>query len=70
MFWSSFIKPLKEYLLYIEAVKEAVTRRDSVQIEYELTIEELKKKRAEKELVGFDRIFVINKIHLANLMFF
>jgi hypothetical protein len=43
-------------------VKEAVTRRDSVQIEYELTVEELQKKRVEKELVGFDRIFLIKKI--------
>jgi sorting nexin-7/30 len=49
-------KPLKEYLLYIEAVKEALTRRDSVQIEYELTVDELKKKRTEKELVSFYRI--------------
>jgi sorting nexin-7/30 len=50
-FTPSMAQPLKEYLLYIEAVKEAVTRRDSVQIEYELTVEELKKKRAEKELL-------------------
>jgi hypothetical protein len=43
-------------------VKEAVTRRDSVQIEYELTVEELKKKRAEKELVCFDKIFLMKKM--------
>ncbi|XP_063229993.1 sorting nexin-7-like [Bacillus rossius redtenbacheri] len=42
-------QPLKEYLLYIDAVKEALSRRDSVQIEYELTLEELKRKRQEKE---------------------
>ncbi|KAJ9593180.1 hypothetical protein L9F63_015277, partial [Diploptera punctata] len=41
----------QEYLLYIEAVKEALTRRDSVQIEFELTVEELKKKRTEKEML-------------------
>jgi sorting nexin-7/30 len=51
-FFLNFLKPLKEYLLYIEAVKEALTRRDSFQIEYELTVEELKKKRGEKELVS------------------
>jgi hypothetical protein len=56
LFCFTFFKPLKEYLLYIEAVKEALTRRDSVQIEYELTVEELKKKRAEKDLVSFCRI--------------
>ncbi|XP_021925634.1 sorting nexin-7-like [Zootermopsis nevadensis] len=44
-------QPLKEYVLYIEAVKEALNRRDSVQIEYELTVEELKKKRAEKDVL-------------------
>jgi sorting nexin-7/30 len=53
------LKPLKEYLLYIEAVKEALTRRDSVQIEYELTVDELKKKRTEKELVSFYKINVL-----------
>lgn len=50
-FTPNIAQPLKEYLLYIEAVKEALTRRDSVQIEYELTVEELKKKRTEKELL-------------------
>lgn len=50
-FTPNIAQPLKEYLLYIEAVKEAVTRRDSVQIEYELTVEELQKKRVEKELL-------------------
>ncbi|PNF32711.1 Sorting nexin-7 [Cryptotermes secundus] len=50
-FTPNIVQPLKEYLLYIEAVKEALTRRDSVQIEYELTVEELKKKRAEKDLL-------------------
>jgi sorting nexin-7/30 len=50
------LKPLREYLLYIEAVKEALTRRDSIQIEYELTVEELRKKKTEKELVSFYRI--------------
>nr|CAD7599503.1 unnamed protein product [Timema genevievae] len=43
------VQPLKEYLLYVEAVKETLTRRDSVQIEYELTQEELNKRRLEKD---------------------
>nr|CAD7398034.1 unnamed protein product [Timema cristinae] len=43
------VQPLKEYLLYVEAVKETLTRRDSVQIEYELTVEELNKRRLEKD---------------------
>ncbi|PSN51060.1 hypothetical protein C0J52_01520 [Blattella germanica] len=37
-FTPSIAQPLKEYLLYIDAVKEALTRRDSVQIEFELTL--------------------------------
>jgi sorting nexin-7/30 len=62
LFYSSFLKPLKEYLLYIEAVKEALNRRDSVQIEYELTVEELKKKRAEKHVVSLYGICLMNKM--------
>ncbi|XP_066992719.1 sorting nexin-7 [Anabrus simplex] len=48
-FTPNIAQPLKEYLLYVEAVKESLARRDSVQIEFELTVEELKKKRIEKE---------------------
>ncbi|KAK7872738.1 hypothetical protein R5R35_011873 [Gryllus longicercus] len=48
-FTTTIAQPLKEYLLYIDAVKEALARRDSVQIEYELTVDDLKKKRIEKE---------------------
>lgn len=44
-------QPLKEFLLYIEAVKESLGRRDAIQIEYELVLEELSKKKAEKEQV-------------------
>ncbi|KAF4518509.1 hypothetical protein B566_EDAN009709 [Ephemera danica] len=32
-------QPLKEFLLYIDAVKEALNRRDATQIEFELTLE-------------------------------
>jgi sorting nexin-7/30 len=50
-------QPLKEFILYIEAVKESLGRRDAIQIEYELVLEELSKKKAEKEqvvLIYFD----------------
>lgn len=56
------VQPLKEYLLYIEAVKEVLTRRDSVQIEYELTVEELKKKRAEKATTASIKLAVWSSI--------
>ncbi|KAJ1522132.1 hypothetical protein ONE63_002443 [Megalurothrips usitatus] len=48
-FSPNFEQPLKEYLLYVDAVKEALQRRDAVQIEYELAVDELNKKRNEKE---------------------
>lgn len=50
-FSPNFEQPLKEYLLYIDAVKEALQRRDLVQIEYEAAVDELNKKRNEKELL-------------------
>lgn len=46
----------KEYTVYIDAVKDALSRRDCMQIDYELTVDELTKKRQEKEQVHFDFI--------------
>ncbi|XP_034941300.1 sorting nexin-30-like [Chelonus insularis] len=39
----------REYIAYVESVKDALTRRDNMQIEYELTIDELSKRRTEKD---------------------
>ncbi|XP_003701174.1 sorting nexin-30 [Megachile rotundata] len=39
----------REYISYIDAVKGALSRRDSMQIEYEMTIEDLAKKKLEKD---------------------
>ncbi|XP_043472791.1 sorting nexin-30-like [Leptopilina heterotoma] len=41
----------KEYVAYIEAVKDALSRRNSMQIEYEMTVDELSKRRLEKDQV-------------------
>lgn len=41
----------REYVSYIEAVKNALSRRDSMQIEYEITVDLLAKKRSEKDQV-------------------
>ena len=41
----------REYVSYIEAVKNALSRRDSMQIEYEITIDVLAKRRLEKDQV-------------------
>lgn len=46
---SRVCEPLREYLLYSDAVKDAMKRRDQFQIEQELSADELNKKRLEKE---------------------
>ncbi|XP_046670781.1 sorting nexin-30-like [Homalodisca vitripennis] len=45
----NFSQPLKEYLLYLESINEALERRDAIQIEYELAVEELNKLKTEKD---------------------
>ncbi|XP_029640927.1 sorting nexin-30-like isoform X1 [Octopus sinensis] len=45
----SFCQPLKEYMLYTEAVKTVLRRRDAIQAEYDWTIDELDKKKDERE---------------------
>lgn len=37
--------PVKEYLLYADSVKEALLRRDTVQVQYESSIEEIHRKK-------------------------
>ncbi|KAL0276800.1 UNVERIFIED_CONTAM: hypothetical protein PYX00_004293 [Menopon gallinae] len=59
-------QPLKEYLLYTEAVKEALVRRDNIEINYRLLAEALEKKKQEKEelLAGGKRVqftYVVDK---------
>lgn len=44
----------KEYVAYIEAVKDALNRRDTMQVEYEMTVDDLAKRRLEKDQVGPD----------------
>ncbi|XP_064625528.1 sorting nexin-30-like isoform X2 [Lineus longissimus] len=44
-----FSQPLREYLLYTEAIKSVLRRRDAIQMEYELTLDELNKKKDERE---------------------
>ncbi|KAF7387299.1 hypothetical protein HZH68_012976 [Vespula germanica] len=39
----------REYVTYIDAVKNALSRRDSMQIEYEIIIDEIAKRRVEKD---------------------
>ncbi|XP_012288699.1 sorting nexin-30-like [Orussus abietinus] len=39
----------RDYIAYVDAVKDALARRDSMQAEYEMTVEELAKYRIEKD---------------------
>ncbi|KAI5755346.1 hypothetical protein M8J77_016130 [Diaphorina citri] len=41
--------PMKDYLMYIDAVKQVLARRDVIQAEHDMCGEELQKKTAEKE---------------------
>ncbi|XP_074640780.1 sorting nexin-30-like [Tubulanus polymorphus] len=44
-------QPIKEYILYSDAIKAVLRRRDAIQMEYELTIEELNRKKDERDHV-------------------
>ncbi|KAL5016052.1 hypothetical protein ScPMuIL_005641 [Solemya velum] len=46
-----FSQPVREYMLYSEAIKAVLRRRDAIQMEYDLTVEELNKKKDEREHV-------------------
>ncbi|XP_033737677.1 sorting nexin-30-like [Pecten maximus] len=48
---ANFSQPLKEYTLYCDAIKAVLRRRDAIQMEYDMTIEELSKKKDEREQV-------------------
>lgn len=43
----------REYITYIDAVKDALSRRDTMQIEYEMTAEELTKRKTERDQVRY-----------------
>ncbi|XP_050397975.2 sorting nexin-30 [Patella vulgata] len=46
-----FAQPLKEYILYTESVKGVLRRRDAMQMEYDMIVEELAKKKEEREQI-------------------
>jgi sorting nexin-7/30 len=45
----SALQPLKEYYLYTDSVKQVLKRRDAIQMDYELALDELAKKEEELE---------------------
>lgn len=44
-----FMEPIHEYVLYADAIKSTLKHRDTIHMEYEVTLEELSRKKAEKE---------------------
>lgn len=56
----------REYIAYIDSVKDALSRRDTMQIEYELTVEELSKRRLEKDQVNSKRFLFLLKTRRLN----
>lgn len=61
----SFPDEIREYLAYIDAVRDTLSRRDTMQIEYELTVDELAKKRQEKDQVyDYTHTYVLPKFIL------
>lgn len=44
--------PIREFMMYIDVVKDVLNKRDTYQILYENSVEELIKKRTEKESVS------------------
>lgn len=48
----STVNDEREYVAYIDAVKDALNRRDTIQMDFELTAEDLNKRRAEREQVS------------------
>ncbi|KAK7492932.1 hypothetical protein BaRGS_00015879 [Batillaria attramentaria] len=47
----NFSQPLKEYILYTEAIKAVLRRRDAIQMEYDMVVDELNKRKDEREQV-------------------
>ncbi|KAJ7356164.1 Sorting nexin-30 [Desmophyllum pertusum] len=44
-----FMEPIHEYVLYTDSIKGTLKHRDTINMEYEVTLEELSRKKAEKE---------------------
>ncbi|KAK3091749.1 hypothetical protein FSP39_022320 [Pinctada imbricata] len=47
----NFIQPIREYILYTDAIKAVLRKRDAIQMEYDTTIAELNKQKDNKEKV-------------------
>jgi len=48
---SEFTNPVSEYILYAEAIKVVLRKRDAIQMEYDVTLEELNRKRDENDTI-------------------
>ena len=66
---SEFSQPLREYILYTEAIKSVLRRRDAIQMEYEMTREELKRKRTDKDQVCLNIGSHLIQVYLTMFLF-
>ncbi|ESP01213.1 hypothetical protein LOTGIDRAFT_212744 [Lottia gigantea] len=62
----NFAQPLKEYVLYTEAVKGVLRRRDAMQMEYDMIVEELGKKKEEREQLTQQMDMLNDRMVVAN----
>ncbi|XP_070562897.1 sorting nexin-30-like isoform X4 [Ptychodera flava] len=61
-----FLPPVREYLLYADSIKSVLKKRDSIQVEYELSQEESSKRKNEREQVDKQVTFLHDKTECAN----
>lgn len=47
----TFQQPIREYISYTESVKEALMRRDNVQIQYESAVDEIYRKKNDQVIL-------------------
>ncbi|XP_038067972.1 sorting nexin-7-like isoform X3 [Patiria miniata] len=63
---TNFLPAAKEYMLYSDAVKGTLRKRDYIQMEYELACEELTRKKNEREQLQKQVDFLSDKSEVAN----
>ncbi|XP_071851154.1 sorting nexin-7-like isoform X3 [Apostichopus japonicus] len=61
-----FVPLIKEYMLYAESVKTVLKKRDLFQVEYELAVEEITRKKNEREQLQTQVEFLNDKTECAN----
>ncbi|XP_022109937.1 sorting nexin-7-like isoform X3 [Acanthaster planci] len=63
---TNFLPAIKEYMLYADAVKGTLRKRDFIQMEYELACEELTRRKNEREQLQKQVDFLSDRTEVAN----